>query len=330
MTEEKKSEPNLAEYDIIVYAGEINNSGYELVSSITDKPTSKRALVVLFTPGGDPHAGFRIARALHCSYGEFDLLIPRTCKSAGSLIAIGAHTLFLDDMSELGPLDVQLKKKDEIVGLTSGLDIVHSVNHVQTQAMHAFRTYLVELSAGAGLSTKVAADIASKLTTGLYQPIVAQIDPMKLAEIQRALEIAFAYGERLNEKSSNLKPGALAELVTSYPSHSFVIDRKEAKKLFFRVEKPTGFMQELSKAIKYAFEKCTYDQKPFVQKVLPKPGEKDETVTSDADATSVGLGETKPEDNGNRGETTGQLLAEISRLSPKTTNRKKRGSSGQS
>ena len=308
---------NLTECDIIVYSGEINNLGYEQISQITEAPTFENALVVLFTPGGDPHAGFRIARALHCAYSKFDLLIPRICKSAGSLIAIGADTLFLDDMSELGPLDVQLKKKDEIVGLTSGLDIVHSVNHVQTQAMYAFRSYLVELSAGAGLSTKVAADIASKLTTGLFQPIVAQIDPMKLAEIQRALEIAFAYGERLNEKSNNLRPGSLSELVTSYPSHSFVIDRKEAKKLFFRVEKPTGFMQELSKSVRSAIERNTYDQKPFVQKILQRAGETNEELAPDANANSDGPGQTEPENDGNCGEVAGKLLAEISRASPK-------------
>ena len=38
--------------------------------------------------------------------------------------------------------------------------------------------------------TKTAADIATKLTGDLLQPIVAQIDPLRLGEIERAINIA--------------------------------------------------------------------------------------------------------------------------------------------
>lgn len=234
--------------DIIKYSGPIDLNGYQLINNLFKNKQSSEALLVLATSGGDPHAGFRIARALQHEYGQFKILIPRYCKSAGTLIAVGASELFLDDMSELGPLDIQVKKGDEIMGRSSGLDIIQGVNYLQGQAMSAFRTYLVELTRDAGLSTKVASDIASKLTTGLFQPIFGQIDPTKLAEMQRAMEIAFAYGARLNEKSQNLRQGGLEKLITSYPSHGFVIDRKEAKTIFTRVFKPTGALAQLSMA----------------------------------------------------------------------------------
>jgi hypothetical protein len=40
---------------------------------------------------------------------------------------VGASTLHLDDMSKLGPLDIPLKKDDEIVGRNSGMDIIQAV-----------------------------------------------------------------------------------------------------------------------------------------------------------------------------------------------------------
>lgn len=250
--------------DVFTYAGEINTAGYEAICTALDKKSSDRALLILATPGGDPHAGFRIARALQHHYGHFDVLIPRYCKSAGTLVAVGASKLYMDDMSELGPLDIQVKKSDEIIGRNSGLDILQAVSYLQNQAMSAFRSYLVELTRDAGLSTKVASGIASTLTTGLFEPIFEQIDPTKLAEMQRATEIAFEYGGRLNDKSNNLRPNGLAKLVTAYPSHGFVIDRKEAKTVFINVEKPAGVLSQLSQVVHVQMGAATNNAVPIV------------------------------------------------------------------
>jgi Serine dehydrogenase proteinase len=250
--------------DVISYSGEVNQSGYEAICEVLHKKSADKALLVLSTPGGDPHAGFRIARALQHCYENFDALVPRYCKSAGTLLVIGAKRLYLDDMSELGPLDVQVKKSDEVIGRNSGLDILQAVSYLQQQAMTAFRGYLLELTRDAGLSTRVASDISSKLTTGLYEPVFAQIDPTKLAEMQRAVEIAFAYGSRLNEKSNNLRATGLQQLVTGYPSHSFVIDRKEARNIFTDVQRPTGVASQLSQALYAQMQKNTYSAVPEV------------------------------------------------------------------
>lgn len=250
--------------DVITYSGEINLRGYESICEVLTKQASSSALLVLSTPGGDPNAGFRIARALQHHYDHFDALVPRFCKSAGTLLVVGARRLYLDDMSELGPLDVQVKKSDEVFGRSSGLDILQAVNYLHTQAMTAFRSYLLELTRDAGLSTKIASDIAANLTKGLYEPVFAQIDPMKLAEMQRATEIAFAYGSRLNDKSNNLRPNGLQTLVTGYPSHGFVIDRKEARTIFVDVQKPHGIAAQLSKALHAGLVKNTGSSNPEV------------------------------------------------------------------
>ena len=220
--------------------------GYEGLSNlISQGQNSDKAVLVLATPGGDAHAGFRIARALQHRYSSFAALVPRYCKSAGTLILVGASELILADRSELGPLDVQIKKSDEVSGRNSGLDYIQAVSNLQSSALDGFKVYLSELTDGMGLSTRIASEISSKLIAGIFQPIFAQIDPMKLAEMQRATEIAYAYGERLNEKSKNLRGDGLQALITAYPSHGFVIDRKEAKKLFTHVSEPKGLLLDL-------------------------------------------------------------------------------------
>ena len=238
--------------DVIVYMGQISMSGYERVSDLIEqRRASKNVLLCLTTPGGDPHAGFRIARALQHHYDRFDLMVPRYCKSAGTLIAIGAKNLYLANMSELGPLDIQVRKADELVGNNSGLDVLQAVNYLKSNAMEAFRSYMVELTVEAGLSTRTASKFAARLTSGVFQPISAQIDPTKLAEMQRAVEIAFEYGKRLDEKSGILKDNALTKLVLEYPSHGFVIDRKEARDVLFRsVHPPVGVLAQISQAIR--------------------------------------------------------------------------------
>lgn len=274
--------------DVYVYAGAINMAGYELLCErLKEGNTTGRALLVLATPGGDPHAGFRIARALQHAYEHFELLVPRYCKSAGTLVALGARTLYLDDMSELGPLDIQIKKNDEVVGRNSGLDILQAVNYLQGQTLTAFQTYLVGLTQDVGLSTRVASDISSKLTTGLFEPITAQIDPVRLAEMQRATEVAFEYGSRLAEKSNNLKTNGLQLLVNGYPSHGFVIDRKEAKNIFHKVHKPTGFLAQFSQAARDATEAHINARQPIIQRLILElnlDGDEHEQAASTPDA----------------------------------------------
>lgn len=234
--------------DFIVYTGEISRMGYERISNVCrDEKKHPRAVLMLSTVGGDPHAGYRIARALGHHYPEgFSVMIPGLCKSAGTLICLGARELIMGDRSELGPLDVQIRKKDELFELGSGLDTIQALSYMQSQAMNAFRTYLIELKTEAGLSTRMAAEISSKLSTGLFSPVYSQVDPVRLGELQRSIEVAYAYGNRLSRKSDNLKDNALNRLVSQYPSHGFVIDRSEAKELFKNVRQPIDDELELS------------------------------------------------------------------------------------
>lgn len=229
----------MSDTDYILYMADISRSGYDRITEIGKASNKKKACLILLTPGGDPDAGYRIGRALQHYYDDgFSVLIPSYCKSAGTLICIGANELIVDDKGELGPLDIQLNKSSELGEKTSGLDLPQAFEALKTEAVKIFRETLIDVRMGGRVSTKLAAEVATNLTSNLLSPIYSQIDPIRMGEIQRANFIAYEYGKRLNEKYKILKSNALGKLLLSYSSHGFVIDRKELKELFCNVRKP--------------------------------------------------------------------------------------------
>lgn len=225
------------ERDFIVVSRSIGRDLHADLTRLLDERTVRKdhCTLVLTTYGGDPHAGYRIARCLRHHYKSIRLVIPSYCKSAGTLIAIAADELAIGDRGELGPLDIQVANPAELQERSSGLDPHQALEITMQHAIEAFRAALVDIRLVTRLSTKLAGEFASKLAAGMVEPLYAQIDPNRLGELQRAMRITHEYGSRLNGYSSNLKNRTLDKLVAGYPSHSFVIDRKEARDLFHRV-----------------------------------------------------------------------------------------------
>jgi hypothetical protein len=234
--------------DVLLFNGHLDapedNRVIDFCQSYGGRPN---AFLVLVTHGGDADAAYRMARCLQRKYKKLIVCISGVCMSAGTLAAIAGHEIVMSDHGQLGPLDVQVYKKDELMEMSSGLTGAQALSALQTKAFETFQEHLLALKIGSSgtITLKTAMEIASKLTTGLFAPIYEQIEPMKLGEDARAMMIAEHYGERLNQISRNLKRGGLEKLLASYPSHGFVIDREEAETLFERVRKPSAEETEL-------------------------------------------------------------------------------------
>lgn len=225
--------------DVLLYSGAINREGFnKLTRSACGPDRRPKVLLLLSTYGGDANAGYRIARTLRQLYSHVSIFVAGMCKSAGTLIAVGAHELIVSDFGELGPLDVQIRKNDELFGETaSGLNLIQALNTLQERAFAMLENTLIQTKAKSGgqITTKSASELATNLAVGVFSEIYKQIDPILLGEIDRAINIAYDYGDRL---PGNLRPDALTSLVAGYPSHGFVIDREEAEKLFVNVRAP--------------------------------------------------------------------------------------------
>jgi len=237
--------------DVFFLAGEITRPRAELVENMLAARTRRDSvLFVLVSQGGDPDAAFRIARAFQFYYTKASCFIPGWCKSAGTLIALAASTLYVGDLGELGPLDIQVPKQDELDEAASGLLIDSTMKTLETTALRMFINVLKGIRKDTGVTTKMAAELAAKMVVGLMGPVFSQVEPLRIGENARAMNITRAYGARLNLVSKILPDlNALDYLVSAYPDHGFVIDRKEAKTIFRDVQEPPLAMNQMATAL---------------------------------------------------------------------------------
>jgi hypothetical protein len=239
--------------DIAVYSAEINRRHTDkLIGDVFDAPMTQNRNVILAlqTDGGVPAAGYRLARILQRGYDELILLIFETNKSAGTLIALGADQILMGPFAELGPLDVQRRKEGEILLQSSVLDIQKSLYAINSYSLDFFANSLAQIlrMGGNAITTERATNLASDIATDLLEPIASQIDPIRLGEDERKIEIARKYGSRLLPESRD--DDIVYRLTDNYPSHGFVIDITEAEERF-----EEGVVSEIGEEERQ-FEEC--------------------------------------------------------------------------
>ena len=237
--------------DVFFLTGEITRTkAQKLELALKKRRRRENALLVLVTQGGDPDAAFRIGRAFQNSYTKVSTLISGWCKSAGTLITLAGSSIYLDDLAELGPLDIQIAKQDELDEAASGLLVDATLRTLEQSTTRMFINFLRSIRRDTGVTTKMAAELSAKMAVGLMGPIFGQIEPMKVGENARAMNITQMYGRRLVMISKGLADiSSLEFLVNSYPDHGFVIDRREASIIYKDVKEPTSEMGELIEAL---------------------------------------------------------------------------------
>jgi len=279
---------------------------YKLSRLLEEKAANDRCTVFLTTRGGDPNGGYRVARCLRHYYKHIRLVVPSRCKSAGTLIAIAADELAIGDLGELGPLDIQVQKGSELQENSSGLDIQQALQAVTTHAQDAFYRLMLS-SRGLGLSTKLCAELAATVTNGIVHPLMGQIDPIRVGEMQRATRVALEYGQRLNKYSSNLRDNSLERLIGDYPAHGFVIDRKEATELFENVGPMSPEEQQLSEVFWHTV--ISGEDRSDLFFLDRPPHNTDRDTHEDANGANEGIPSQAQEQNSVDESGAGQLLA---------------------
>jgi Serine dehydrogenase proteinase len=246
--------------DVVIFNFSLDAGFHDFFHRFLRKRKTRRKNLLLFlvTEGGVADCAYRIARWIQEAYGRpggtITIVVAGWCKSAGTLICIAAHRLLIADAGELGPLDVQIAKADEIWERSSGLVVEAAFQKLQQESFKLFFNHLMDIKEQAGRITfKTAADIAAQMMIGQTSDIFAKIDPLTVGEDYRSNLIAEQYAIRLNLAANNLvrssRVDALDMLLRGYPSHGFVIDREEASKLFVHVDTPAGKIAELAQIL---------------------------------------------------------------------------------
>jgi len=154
---------------------------------------------IIHTPGGLQLASEQIALALANHEAKVTIFIPHYSMSGGTLLALGANEIYMDENAVIGPLDPQLGQFPTVYPASSILSAVE-------------RKSLDELDD----RTLILADIATKA-----------IKQMK----QRIFEII---GDRMDSEMAN---ELVTKLTDGRWTHDYPITFKEAKELGFNVKK---------------------------------------------------------------------------------------------
>ena len=224
---------------------------FTVVDLCESRRRRKNVLCMMVTEGGDADVAYRIARCLQSKYDRFVFFVTGYCKSAGTLVALGAHEIVIADRGELGPLDIQLGKEDELFETRSGLTVLSALSTLHKQAFDAYEYFMLQtkLRGGGSITTKTAIQVATSLAGSLFGRVYDHVDAMHVGEAGLSLRIANQYGQVLQRASQNYTQRTLDQLTTEYPSHGFIIDRLQAEGLFRNVRAPASTEAALAKLL---------------------------------------------------------------------------------
>lgn len=197
-------------YNIVILFDDstmLKSDADKVYNAVTSFDKKKPILMVLLSGGGEPGSAYLIGKLCReYSNGTFNIAVPRYAKSAATLLSCAANEIHMGSMSELGPIDPQIK------GLPA-LGLKNSIEHI------------AELVAQNPNSSEMFAKYLN-----------LSIEPIQIGYYERVAESAMQYAENLlSTHSDNLPKSAniiANELVYKYKDHGFVIDKSEAIKIF--------------------------------------------------------------------------------------------------
>jgi hypothetical protein len=239
------------------------------------------------------NSAYQIARFFQQSYQRFIVFCPGPCKSAGTLIVLGAHELLMDVFSELGPLDVQLVKQNEIAARKSGLLSNATFDALADSSFQLYERLMfnITLRSGGNVGFKLASELSASMASTMLAPVYAQINPEIVGSENRDLDIATEYGRRLAKYSCNAVNHTVDHLVKCYPSHDFIIDKDEASELFHRVGEPS---ENLYTIIGMLGDSCYQESKSSVVAGLTEPPSTEENPDHGTEPAQQGGDEKRP------------------------------------
>lgn len=202
--------------------------------------------ILIYSGGGDPHAAYKIIKhILKRTINKVNVIVPLFAKSAATLICLGADEIILGEMGELGPLDTQLPEAQEgdSTEHKSALNYSKALEQLQLYAIQTMDAATMLIIERSGLKIADSIDLAVKLTGEIVATLYSQVDPRRLGESARALDIANQYGRRILEnKGFSVQDSRelLENLIKGYSSHGFVLDADELRMLGLNARNAEG------------------------------------------------------------------------------------------
>lgn len=231
-----------------------------------DVDSPERTLnVLLDSPGGNLDGAYTTALYLSAYASRINVHVPGRAKSASTLLALGAHQVYMSPFGELGPLDTQIPDPRNPANTVSALDCYQSVDYVRKFGFATFSSVLPEIVKWTERRIPISdlINTASEFSLGSIRSILEGVKALDFGGWGRSLRIGEQYARKLLEakareamvresaSGAEVETGAgtagekvdpqridriASQLVYGYTHHPFPIDYYEAGRLGFNVK----------------------------------------------------------------------------------------------
>lgn len=238
---------------------------FDKLSGIDAPPERVSVEVILSSPGGNPHAAYKLGKVLRARAGRVRFFVPEYAKSAATLLALSGDEILMSIDAELGPIDMQMEHMNlEGKGMLSALAAVQPINYFTRIADNLAESVATRVRGKYQLSRHEAIDMGLRYASSLLSPIMSKFEPSGVSVASRQLDVNAAYAQDLLVRYHFREPppqNAAAKardialkLVHSYPDHAYVIWRDAARELGLRIG--DAEKDPLWPAIEAAYYKC--------------------------------------------------------------------------
>ncbi|MFD0940859.1 SDH family Clp fold serine proteinase [Pedobacter boryungensis] len=208
----------------------------EVLKFKKDSPDIEEIDFILQSGGGLADEAYRIIRTLRNNFKTVNIIVPFWAKSAATLIALGGSRIIMDEFGEFGPLDAQIASEREDgpqYDRESALNDENSIDRIETKYKELFQSMfkMVYESDEINIHKNELSKQLLESSVKFYEPLLNQINPYRLGEKRRILNIGKDYAEKIliqfNPQVGRERCEYLVDyLVNRCSDHGFIIDYK--------------------------------------------------------------------------------------------------------
>ena len=210
-------------------AGDVIPVIYDILKG---SPNGGKLDILLYTAGGHIDAPWPIVNLIREYYSDVYTIVPFNALSAGTLITLGSDMIGMSPMAALSPVDPQLQVKHEgskeVIG--AGVEDIYGYYDLLKDILNlddAGRTEGLKL-----LSARIHPEILGKC-----------------ARIRKEIRIVATNLLQLHMKEEENITYIVNQLIEELPSHQYIINRAEAKRIGLPVENLDKKTEDLASQI---------------------------------------------------------------------------------
>lgn len=223
------------------------------VDHLDDLWPAEKISLVLYTPGGNTAAAWRIVNLLRTFCDDLEVIVPTKALSAGTLISLGANRIVMTKQASLGPIDPSLN--GPLNPLVPG-GAPHHKAPVSVEAIQGFLDVVQDQ-----LGVKDSQSLAS-----IWNHLSDKIHPLVLGQIFRTRSQIRTLAKRLLAHQGideGNREGIISFLCSESGSHDHSINRREARAMGLNIENPSEKFYQTLKKLQHSVAETIKLRAPF-------------------------------------------------------------------